>query len=180
MMTKSTKGTMIRKLLTAALLAATVVSSAAPALAIDDDHAALLNAVQQRGIKLYNDADMCRAQPYLDGFYYGPSRALVICAEGSWEGLSANDLDTIRHETVHFIQDCANGSIDGDLRLILKPGVAENLLRHTGLPPEAIAQTYAENGKAHHVPVELEAFGIARAHSAETITNALNVFCPLP
>jgi len=179
MMTESTKGTMIRALLTAALLATTVTASAAPALAIDPAHAQLLQAVQQRGIKLYNDADLCEAQPHLDGFYHGPSRALVICAEGSWEDLNANDLDTIRHETVHFIQDCANDSIDGNLQLILKPGVAENLLRGTGLPPEAITRTYTENGKAQHVPIELEAFGVARAHSAKTITKALNVFCPL-
>jgi len=167
--------------LTALLFALTITGSAAPSFAaVDQGHIDLLKAVQDRGITVYNDADLCRARPELDGFYHGPSRALVICVKGSWDNVDDNDLDTIRHETVHFIQDCANGSIDGNLQLILKPGVAESLLRQTGLAPEAIVRTYADNNQLDHVPQELEAFGVARGKGPGTITKALNVFCPLP
>jgi hypothetical protein len=180
MMTKSTKGTMIRKLLTAALLAATVVGAAAPALAIDEDHAALLNAVHARGVTLYNDGDFCQQDKDVDGFYHGPSKALVICSEGTWLDLSENQLDTIRHETAHFIQDCADGNINGSLDLILKPGAAVSMLNRTNLDPMGIIRTYTQKGRAAHIPVELEAFGIARGHDAKTIKQALELFCPLP
>jgi len=181
MMTKSTKGVpMIRNLLTFALLATTVAGSAAPSFAMDRGHAELLGALAARGITLYNDADLCESRPELDGFYHGGSRSLVVCAEGSWANLSENDLDTIRHESVHFMQDCANGSIDGNLRRVLKPGQAHAMLVATGQNPDLIAQVYSSKGKGEHVPYEEEAFGIAAALPASAITHALNAICPLP
>jgi len=172
----------MQKLLTAALLAVTAFSSASPALAditpaVAQEHNNLVAALAARGISLHLDAAICKSNP-IDGLYHGASRSLVICNGGSTE-MTENNLDTLRHEAVHFMQDCRDGVVDGNLTTVLKPGQARAMLASSGQDPTWIERVYTSHGKEAHVPYEEEAFGIAAVVSPGTIISALNIFCPV-
>ncbi|WGL30718.1 hypothetical protein SCRES3_gp61 [Synechococcus phage S-CRES3] len=174
----------MKALLSIALLATTIFGSVAPALAtqpVSDQEAALANQLiselKNRGITTYLDAEMCQTRN-VDGFYSGRNRALVLCNDQK-RTMDAELLDTLRHETVHFIQDCANGSIDGNLDLIMKPGAAQRILREHGISPERINYVYTQNGAADHVPQEYEAFA-GGLMPTEVIIEVLTAVCPLP
>lgn len=170
----------MRKFLTAALLAATILSSAAPALATAPDeyqqHLDLVSALEANGITFYLDADVCHGRP-LAGFYHSPSKSLVICNNGSGE-MTDENMDTLRHEAIHAIQDCKFG-IQGDRKLgkVLRPGVVEQLARDFGVDLQRIKQIYESHGQHAIVELEYEAFSGAAGMSASTIAEALNVMC---
>lgn len=172
----------MQKLLTIALLATTVFGSVTPALAVTDqeaaEHNALAGALNRAGITLYLDADVCRSEAGLAGFYHSPSRSMVLCNKGSKE-MTADNLDTLRHESIHAIQDCKNG-VQGDsvLRNALKPGVVEQLAARSGLSLERIRQIYRSHGASNEViGLEYEAWTGAATMSASTIATALTTMC---
>ena len=166
------------------LLAAVLSGGLAPLSAhaitpeVAEAHNLLTDSLVRRGITLYADAPACQTYPELEGYYNGSERALVLCNDGSLK-MTEENLDTLRHETVHFIQDCADGTIDNTLRTVLQPGKAEELLEAAGLSAQHIEQAYVDLGKASHVPLEKEAFAVAATMDAGTINTALNIFCPV-
>lgn len=171
----------MRKLLTAALLATTMFGSVCPALAVSQEtasqHNALAAALQANGITLYLDADVCRTKP-VAGFYHSQSKSLVLCNGGKSE-MTDDNLDTLRHESIHAMQDCALG-VMGDNRLgrVLKPGTVEDLAQKHGLSLERIRQIYLSHGVDEYtITLEYEAFTGAAGMSAGTIAEALNIFC---
>lgn len=171
----------MRKLLTTALLATTIFGSVCPALAVTDQqvaqHNALAAALQSHGIQLYLDAEICHTKP-VAGFYHSPSKSLILCNNGKTD-MTDDNLDTLRHESVHAMQDCANG-IKGDqnLQRVLKPGQAEELAAKTGLSLERIREIYLSHGVDEYtITLEYEAFTAAAAMDADTIAQALNIFC---
>lgn len=174
----------MQKLLTTALLAVTIFGSATPSLAqaipaaVAQEHNNLVAALQSRGIAMYLDADTCRQNP-IDGFYDGTSRVLVICNKGQAD-MTPNNLDTLRHEAMHFIQDCRDGVIDGRMATVLKPGQARAMLASAGQDPNWIERVYTSHGKGAHVPFEEEAFGAAAVMPASVIQQAVEIFCPIP
>lgn len=165
-----------------ALLTIILVGASAPAYAISpataEAHNLLGDALVRRGISLYADSPVCQARPGLQGYYNGSERVLVICNGGSRQ-VTESSLDTLRHETVHFIQDCANGTIDNNLRTVLKPGKARYLLEQAGIDVKQISKAYTAMGNASHVPLEEEAYAIAATMQSESIALALEIFCPL-
>lgn len=170
--------------LAAALLAVTLSGSAGPALAISDATAAqhndLTEALVGAGIKLYLDADICRANSRLGGFYHSPSLSLILCNKGS-KKMTEENLDTLRHEAIHVIQDCKN-NIQGDkiLGRVLKPGTIESLAEKHGISLEQIARVYKSQGADPSViQLEYEAFTAAAGMSASTIASAVRIMCPV-
>lgn len=100
-----------------AILAALSLTPAANAAEfLPPDHKALYDAVEQVGVYAYLNVDEVCLGKEFSGIYtwsQGES-ALVICqdnrageAEVQW---TANDLDTLRHEAWHIVQDCMNGA----------------------------------------------------------------------
>jgi len=170
----------MRKLLTAVLLAATILGSAAPSLATApseyDEHNALADALRANGITLYLDAGICHTKP-LAGFYHSPTKSLVLCNNGS-ATMTDENMDTLRHEAIHVIQDCKLG-IMGDRKLgkVFKPGVVEQLARDFGVNLDRIKQVYESHGQHDVVELEYEAFAGAAGMPARTIARALNVMC---
>ena len=160
---------MIKQIIAAATLAATSFV-ASPALATPrnfDGHIQLVSAIQDAGVSVYINHLACSQGSYL-GFYAGVERAIVICQEGGVAGgdevaWTEEDLDTLRHEAQHFIQDCMVGSnYDHNLSSVYREPVEFAL---SVLGPERarrIAQAYIENGATEHVVIlELEAFAVA-------------------
>lgn len=77
-------------------------------------HAYLAGVIQDHGVSFYVNHDQCQQRPSVMGFYAGRERVLVVCqdnytgnGEVTW---TANDLDTLRHEAQHLIQDCMAGT----------------------------------------------------------------------
>jgi hypothetical protein len=169
------------RFLTAALLATTMLGAIAPALAVTqeqaDQHNVLIGTLERYGVRVSLDDQLCRERP-IDGFYHSPSKTLTLCNGGSTSMTDAN-LDTLRHESIHAMQDCRNG-IQGDRILghVLKSGAAASMAAEYGISPERIRQLYLSHGVDEYtVTLEYEAFAGAAAMSADTIAQALDIFC---
>ena len=171
----------MRKLLTTALLLLTMVGSAAPSFAAQDLPAqAILDALKARGITTYLDAGRCHTKP-VSGFYVGKHRAIILCTKGNRD-LNEEQLDTYRHETMHFIQDCKNGSIDGNLSKVFHPkdnAILIKALADANISAARIKRVYESHNDGDSVPYELEAF-LAGSKTNRYVVNLMNTFCPLP
>ena len=85
-----------------------------------DDHVHLYNTLESVGVTvLINEPKYCDGR--IDGSYSSRDRILNVCQDNAtymnrevdW---TANDLDTLRHEAHHVIQDCYLGTL-GDSQL---------------------------------------------------------------
>lgn len=193
---------MLKRIATAfiATLALGTPTLAAPA-ALDRSHAHLWDSLEAQGVWMFVNPDFaCKDQDVgLSGAYFYSNEyqvpAMVICQDNRTGGdmveveWSANDLDTIRHEAVHYLQDC----IDGDVSFTLDPyhdgdGWAPGQRTHMevisalGLERAIrIHDFYKENMGADDqmVRMEHEAFLIADIIDAADIANTITEFCPV-
>ena len=150
------------------------------------DHAALAQAVSDAGVTFIENHDYCHSRQdggKLFGFYSGTHRVMVVCPENADKGernveWTEEDYDTLRHETVHLLQDCADGEIDGDLISITgdptKTGI--DLLGFEDMA--SIYETYTARGASLHiVRMEWEAFGLASLNQPKAQTEAVRAVC---
>ena len=140
-------------------------------------HNALVMALNRVGVEVYADADQCDAGK-VNGFYHSPSKSLVICNGGS-KTMTDENLDTLRHESIHVVQDCKAGVL-GDKRMaeVMNPLEAVQLLRRSGYDPDRVRNAYKARGASDHViKLEFEAWAGAANLRPEQITQALDVYC---
>ena len=133
-------------------------------------HAALISAIQRAGVNvIINDPYCDESWTGVMGFYAGKERALVVCQDNRVDGdptpveWTENDLDTLRHEAQHFIQDCMIGT-NHDHRLypVYRTPIeyAQSVLGDEAL--REIASVYRGNGASDEtVILEFEAFAVA-------------------
>ena len=81
-----------------------------------DAHAVLVEAIEAQGVDFIVNHDFCQERPSVNGFYSSGNRVLVVCndlytEENTNPEWTANDLDTLRHEAQHLIQDCMVGGL---------------------------------------------------------------------
>ena len=88
-----------------------------------DDHVKLSEAVRSTGTTFLINPDRCDTSGAY-GWYWardGKYRELVICQVNKEKGSNeqkdwtSEDLDTLRHEAHHLVQDCRDGSLNGIL-----------------------------------------------------------------
>lgn len=168
---------MITRLLAgAALIAALAAPTGATAYdpAVED----LVAAIQNAGVTVYTGGTICK--PGLAGAYLSSVSAMVLCVNGQqmaqW---NEETVDTLRHESIHLIQDCFDGR-RGDDRLVptLDPEQTAKQLAETGINWKAIYATYSAKGTSDgDIYLELEAWSGAAYYSTSAITNAVNKFC---
>lgn len=154
------------------------------------DHVALVNAAMERGVEVRVNTNECVKQGDVHGYYswsLGRSE-LVICqanaqqrhVEVRW---TENDLDTLRHEIVHMIQDCNVGGIaDGKMKVLLDLDELENHTRELMPTGEiaSIVEGYKSQGATdYEIMKELEAFLVAKYIKPEAILATLNKTCAL-
>ena len=113
---------------------------------------------------------------------------LVVCQDNSYAGgpqveWTANDLDTLRHEAHHVVQDCALGTI-GDDRFERLFNTEEDLidfLSKSSYTPEQLSElvrVLVEDGLSQEdILMEVEAYVVAQDIDATSISNKLNEFC---
>lgn len=177
------------KLVTSAL--AVLASATLPASAITADefksHEALWAAVQSAGVRTYINPAQCYTGSTrgVDGFYISSAGVLVVCQDNAkgeaqvpW---TANDLDTLRHEAVHLIQDCIDGRGDQSLVPIVGSDEERNRLALSVLGSERamrIITAYRLRGaNAHTIRLELEAFSFAQEIPASAIAQQVISAC---
>ena len=133
-----------------------------------DAHAVLVHAVESRGIDFVANHSYCQENPDIMGFYSFDEALLVVCNDNYSETntnpqWTANDLDTLRHEAQHMIQDCVVGGLqDRRLRPVYGDpiGLAFHVLGAENM--EGINKKYRGAGAdTRTVILEWEAFAVA-------------------
>ena len=156
-----------------------------------DEHIELLRTINNIGITvLINDPLKCKENPDVAGYWHGAQQTFVLCQERIrrskfpvWTGevilASDDDLDTIRHEAHHIVQDCMDGSLDGGLRAFFnEEQLTEFLARYPDWKEAKVAEMYREDGASQIViNHEIEAWAVADMVSANTISKVIQQVC---
>ena len=155
-----------------------------------DDHIELLNTLEGMGVNVNINSYHCRNEDGVAGYWHGGKNLFVLCQEAlrtsklpSWDGevylASDDDLDTIRHEAHHVIQDCMDGKVDGRLETYMSDtDRAKFLSYYPDWKEEHIAKQYRATGANEHViTLEIEAWAVADMVSADAINDALKRVC---
>ena len=177
--------TILASLATLGLLAGPVAAQPASQERIDAHGAVLAAVVENTGLNVFINDPYCQKVPAM-GMYTANDNGegmLLICQDNHTEPdkiveWTENDLDTIRHELIHYIQDCKNGAIDVDLEP-LHADVTEVM---DAMGPEFAYQVFnlyqrGSNADANTIRVELEAFYYAQELSIETIGQNVQAYC---
>ena len=120
------------------------------------------------------------------GWYWGYGSEMVICQEnhirahgyGTEVRWTAEDLDTLRHEAQHLIQDCMDGVRNGQLAAVYKNpvGLAKSTLSEDQIG--WIIKSYTEQGASDHIVVmELEAFSVAAMNDPAEQVSDIAKYC---
>ena len=149
-----------------------------------DAHVLLVQAISNNGVTFAVNHPHCGKKEGMMGFYSGEERLLVVCQDNGVAGgpvvkWTANDMDTLRHEAQHMIQDCIAGTNhDHVLAPVYKSptGLAQDVLG-----PEAIVeitQRYRENGASDLVLLlEYEAFAVAAMNIPAEQAQDVKTYC---
>ena len=151
-----------------------------------NDHIKIVEALEEANISVYVNENAICGDPddrFL-GAYVPRARAVVICQENAteWNGeairFSLEDLDTLRHEAHHAVQDCLDGRLDGNLTLLFEAPHEKAKFRSmidSRIEPK-VRRAYAASSE-HVIQLEIEAFGVAEEVGAETIARGVTNIC---
>lgn len=172
-------------LATLTALASVIPVAPAKATGSFDEHKYLFATIHSHGVRvIINDFKECSKG--IDGSYWSRERVLHVCQDNARPGgdeidWTANDLDTLRHEAHHMVQDChANGL--GDRYILPLFGSRSEVLRfvEATIGTER-AQRIMDNPAYRDRPnvhlTEMEAFATAYAISPSKIAEKLNELC---
>lgn len=177
------------KKLTATLIASLSIIAPSPALAGEiEDHQYLWETLPQIGVTRHiNDPEYCSKSEEFMGMYDALNNVLVVCQDngrydGQMVGWTDNDLDTLRHESHHIVQDCANSSLaDIHMDNMFNEEELKEFIRGSGMTREQlqqIASNYAANGADEEViMIEFEAFAVSDSVNPRIISDKLVEFC---
>ena len=176
------------KLLTSLLLGGSLLFSGVPAQSSTvDEHQKLWNSLEDAGINIVlNDVDFCDGN--VDGAYIPILKTIIVCQDRASSISSRqvdwthNDLDTLRHEAHHVVQDCIDGRLGDDYSRPLFGTKQElNAFVSDILTDEQVGyiiKGYREQGASNDtIIMELEAFAVAEAVSPDTIADAVSRSC---
>lgn len=155
----------------AVLIAAATFAMPATAK-VDSDSVALLQTLQEYGVTVhYNSTEGCTGGRHGS---YNTAKVMHLCYQGS---PTAGDFNTLRHESWHFLQHCANERRGGTgLRpLAVRPNErADFVLKALGNGHiSSIKKAYP--ARAHQI--ELEAFAAAEVYTAAEIITYIKDWC---
>jgi len=155
-------------------------ASASPYPKVPASHASLARALDRVGVSLgVGNFKACGGN---DGAYFPQKRSLIICknANGAW---TPDDLDTLRHEAHHVVQDCAAGDgLGNNLALFFNNTRDLDQFARKALPLSKlnwIVDSYRDRGHNDNViSLEIEAFAVAESVSPDAIATVLLQMCP--
>lgn len=170
----------MKRLLTALLLLS-AFSPPVEAKNVDDNHFSLAEHVALTGIDVRVNPKQCWQEDGIFGWYSGTHRELVVCQENKVEAggevnWTEEDLDTLRHEAHHLVQDCMDDKIDGQLAQVYD-SPTELAMRVLG--PDNLSAILARyNNYPPRIRVlELEAFAVARMVDPQEQIKDVKTYC---
>ena len=144
-------------------------------------HYQLAQEVVNRGVSIKVNPSECDGGELM-GWYNGARRELVVCQENKVQGSSAEvawtgeDYDTLRHEVHHFVQDCLDNSLNGNLSYLydqpLRLGVDVLGTERVG----RVIKLYEESSHDRQV-LEVEAFAVAGMNDVEEQVKDIKQYC---
>ena len=147
-------------------------------------HLALLETVQEHGVKVFINDPYCGKKEGMMGLYQGNLRALVICQENGTPGgpvvdFTAEDLDTLRHEAQHFIQDCIVGTNHDHELAPLYNSPTELALQELGADKTRWIMNHYRKGGATDLTllIEYEAFAVASMNVPAEQAQDIRTYC---
>ena len=195
---------MFVKLFSTVLAAAVTLTAAAPVIASPANptsdpnnfqrHVELVQTLEEVGVTVLFNHSTCH-QPQLgriSGYYMSDKKLMVICQDNARIGqegvpFTANDLDTIRHESQHVIQDCQDGIGNNRLHnmfpVVAKEGYLslQQFVSASGLSEEVLMRIFSDYSamgfSKETIALEFEAFAVAYAVPAATIAEVLKSAC---
>jgi len=158
-----------------------------PALAGSNSHEAHLNLIRtaEEVVEVRVNPVDCWEMDNTYGYYWGAKKLLVICQQNARRAnvhtlWTEEDYDTLRHEVHHLIQDCSVGEA-GDLQtgVFFDNREDYNNFVSGAIPPNTvnnIRSAYSDK-EARDIEMEVEAFAVASAISAETLAGVVTKVC---
>jgi hypothetical protein len=150
-----------------------------------NQHRDLITSLQRSGVRVViNDPTVC-SDRRIDGRYASLYRRLDICQDHAKRpyrmvAWTQNDLNTLRHEAHHVVQDCIDQKFDGQLRPVFD-GNAYNTFVSNALTSDqihGITSTYGNRGvRPKQIRTEVEAFAVAETIDADSIARKVDSFC---
>ena len=153
------------------------------------DHVKLWKVLDEIGVTtvVNNPVHCYDTKPQLDGIYFPYSGLLVVCqdnrklGEGQVEW-TENDLDTLRHEAQHVVQDCAAGPLfDGKSRSMFEQDELLAFIAVSTWTKEKVKGLYKRLDDLglteKEIIMEIEAYVVASGISADAIADKLLEFC---
>ena len=156
------------------------------------DHETLIHAIEQTGTEIYvNSPDLCGDNWGGGGYFTNTNlnrAAISVCqarganaGDGNQVRWTENDLNTLRHEAIHLIQDCKVGTLADGLDDTIFSNPALRRVVSKGLSERAINRilfVYRKNGVSDKdILRELEAFSLAENVPASNIAIAVRNAC---
>jgi len=173
---------MFKYLLAAASFTATIVGNAVSAAPIPAGHVRLVQSLRDAGYSVVVNHETCDRDDVKYGFYYRGN--IVICQTNVAKGTrsinhdwNSEDLDTLRHEAHHAIQDCMDGrNFDGELSQVYDDPFtfARNIIGVDGI--RAVRSAYSDEDYATQV-LEVEAFAVAADNDTNEQVSDVYRFC---
>lgn len=148
------------------------------------NHIRLAQEVVKTGIDLKVNPLSCDERDAF-GWYFPGNNELVICQENRIKGSTKEvawteeDLDTLRHEVHHMVQDCSVGhKRDGGLDSIFAEPVRLGLETLGEDRVRRIVNVYARQGASKHIQLmEIEAFSVAALNRPLSQINDIKMYC---
>ena len=145
------------------------------------EHIKLGQTLEAAGIDILTNNQDCVDEPDAAGMYIPNRKQLVICQSqaivnnGKTVDFSEDDLDTLRHEAHHVLQDCLDGVIDGNMQpLFSSPEARQGALSDEDV--KRIRNNY-QMFNEHIIQLEIETFNVANAVSAGVIAEGIERVC---
>lgn len=162
----------------------TALATVLPAMARSNHqhHVSLARAVISTGVQFKINPPECftKENEGVYGWYWARNREMVVCQENAVNtnevAWTEEDYDTLRHEVQHLVQDCMDGSLQGQLDSVYRDpiGLAKETLSTSAI--HQIVESYGSKGD-HTVVMELEAFSVATLNEPLEQVDDIRRYC---
>ena len=145
-------------------------------------HVELAKTIEEAGIDFQLNPPECNRESNTYGWYYAAGKQLVVCQVNvkhhDWNEVpwTAEDLDTLRHEAHHLVQDCMDGELQGRLNTVYEDwdDLAKQELGYVTIGH--ILETYSDLPQLRQV-MEIEAFAVAEMNDPVEQVSDIRRYC---